>query len=182
MSGACHHARMIEIRRDDDAVHMRLSSREAELMSFALRAGCETVSRAEYWIRHGVTQSSVRALQKAVHQIAVGKESSFRGVLQEGIEAEENPRRPRTPFAAGRHTTADPAAVADRDSFGDFLEVVLGDLTAGGGHAGWEDPTLDRFLGALAAFAEARVVGQRDQDEPSWRLFTEMIVAASGYE
>lgn len=85
-------------------------------------------------------------------------------------------------YETGRYTTADPTTVTDRDSFGDFVEVVLGDLL----HAGqseWENSTLDSFLGALAVFSEARVVDQPgQQEEASWRLFAEMIVAATGYE
>jgi len=34
----------------------------------------------------------------------------------------------------------------------------------------------------LAAFADARVVGEAGQESPSWRLFGEMLVAATGYE
>lgn len=85
-------------------------------------------------------------------------------------------------YETGRSTTADPSSVTDRDSFGDFLEVVLGDLRLGGGESEWENSNLTDFLAALAAFAEARVVGRENQDEPSWRLFAEMIVAATGYE
>ena len=85
-------------------------------------------------------------------------------------------------YETGRSTTADPTSVTDRDSFGDFIEVVLGDLRLGGGASEWENSDLDAFLEALAAFAEARVIGRTDQDEPSWRLFAEMIVAATGYE
>ncbi|AXH95990.1 DUF7660 family protein [Ornithinimicrobium avium] len=82
----------------------------------------------------------------------------------------------------GRSTTADPSLVTDRDSFGDFLEVVLGDLRLGGGESEWENSSLDRFLEALASFAEDRVIGRADQEHASWKLFAEMVVAATGYE
>lgn len=85
-------------------------------------------------------------------------------------------------YESGRSTTADPTVVTDRDTFGDFLEVVLGDLRLGGGSSEWENSTLEDFLEALAAFAEARVIDQGDQDNATWRLFAEMIVAATGYE
>lgn len=85
-------------------------------------------------------------------------------------------------YETGRSTSADPSWVTDRDSFGDFLEIVLGDLRLGGGESEWENSTLERFVESLAAFAEARVVGRADQDDASWRLFAEMIVAATGYE
>lgn len=86
---------MVEVSRDDDAVVMRMSPQEAALLSFALRAGYETTSRAEYWIRHGVAQPSVRALQEAVYEGAIGDRASSECALAAGIEAEENPKRPR---------------------------------------------------------------------------------------
>ncbi|NYE37241.1 hypothetical protein F4692_002374 [Nocardioides cavernae] len=89
-------------------------------------------------------------------------------------------------YETGRSTTADASSVTDRDSFAYFLEVVLGDFRLGDGESEWENATLDRFLEALAAFAEARVTdgpGQdMDQDRGSWRLFAQMVVAATGYE
>jgi hypothetical protein len=65
-------------------------------------------------------------------------------------------------YETGRSTTADPSRVTDRDSFGTFLEVVLGDLQVGGGESEWENSNLADFLGALAVFADARVVGRDD--------------------
>lgn len=85
-------------------------------------------------------------------------------------------------YETGRSTTADPGGVTDRDSFGDFLEIVLGDFRVGGGSSEWENRTLEGFLEALAAFAEARVIRLEGQDDASWRLFAEMVVAATGYE
>lgn len=85
-------------------------------------------------------------------------------------------------YETGRATTANPSNVKSRDTFADFLEVALGDLRLGGGESEWENGTLDRFLDALARFAEARVVGREDQEQPTWGLFAEMIHAATGYE
>ena len=59
---------MVGIDSDGQVVVMRVSPQEAELLSFALRAGFETTSRAEYWIRHGVAQPSVRALSAALYE------------------------------------------------------------------------------------------------------------------
>ena len=84
-------------------------------------------------------------------------------------------------YESGRYTTADPSGVTNRDEFADFLEVVLGDFRFSGNRE-WENNTLERFLDAFAAFAEARVIGERDQDTPTWQLFAEIIVAATGYE
>ena len=72
--------------------------------------------------------------------------------------------------------------VTDRDTFADFLEVVLGDFRLGGGAAQWENADLERFLEGLATLAWARVNALEGQEQASWRLFAEMIVAATGYE
>lgn len=71
--------------------------------------------------------------------------------------------------------------MTERDEFGDFLEVVLCDFTFSG-HREWENNTLERLVGALAALAEARVLGKEVQDTPCWELSAEMIVAAIGHE
>jgi hypothetical protein len=71
--------------------------------------------------------------------------------------------------------------VSSRDDFGEFIAAVLDDYTSTG-KTEWENPTLDRFLGALGAFAHSRLLEGSDQESPSWRLFAEMIVAATGYE
>ena len=51
----------------------------------------------------------------------------------------------------------------------------------------WENPTLERFLEALAASLESLPGNYAHRDEqspaqPSWKLFAEMLVKASGYE
>jgi hypothetical protein len=47
-----------------------------------------------------------------------------------------------------------------------------------------ENGTLDRFLDGLSEFADARVVEgpEPDQEQASWRLFAEIVRAATGYE
>lgn len=84
-------------------------------------------------------------------------------------------------YETGRATTADPSEVNSRDDFADFLQAVLQDYEDTG-RTEWENGTLDRLLDALTAFSSARVNGQGDQESPSWKLFAEMIVAATGYE
>ena len=90
-----NNAEVVEISRTDEEVVMRMSSEEAELLSFALRAGFETTSRAEYWIVHGVAQPSVRALAAGIYEVATGQRDSTRTTVEPGVEAVENPRRPR---------------------------------------------------------------------------------------
>ena len=85
-------------------------------------------------------------------------------------------------YETGRATTADPSGVSSRDDFGDFIEAVLADYQATG-KAEWENSTTDRLLEALGAFARAREMKKEgDQESPTWRLFAEMVAAATGYE
>lgn len=86
----------MEIARDDDqTISLRMTSKEAQLLSIALSAGFETVSRPEYWIRHGVAQPSAQAVAGAIYEVATGKQASVSAELEPGIEEIENPRRPR---------------------------------------------------------------------------------------
>jgi len=58
---------------------------------------------------------------------------------------------------------------------------VLADYE-GEGRAEWENSETGRLLEALSAFAHARVAEGGDQETPTWRLFAEMVAAATGYE
>lgn len=80
-----------------------------------------------------------------------------------------------------RPTRADASEVSSRDDFAAFLESVLEDFRQSGRDE-WENRTLERFLDALAAFADARVVDARDQETATWRLFAEIVVGATVYE
>jgi hypothetical protein len=86
-------------------------------------------------------------------------------------------------YETGRATDVDPSNVETREGFADFLLGVLDDFR-GTGESEWESATLERFLDGLSAFAHARVVNEPEQDQAraSWRLFAEMIRAATGYE
>jgi hypothetical protein len=86
-------------------------------------------------------------------------------------------------YETGRATDVDPSGVGTREAFARFLSAVLADFRSTG-EAEWENGTLDRFLDGLSAFAAARVVEapEPDQDQASWRLFAEILRAATGYE
>jgi hypothetical protein len=86
-------------------------------------------------------------------------------------------------YETGRARDADPSNVQTREDFADFLGVVLADFRSTGA-AEWENGTLERFLDGFAAFAEARVVDQpeQEQEQASWRLFAEIVRTATGYE
>jgi hypothetical protein len=53
-----------------------------------------------------------------------------------------------------------------------------------GGSDDWENGTLEGFLDGLAAASHARVVDRdgASQELASWRLFAELVAAATGYE
>lgn len=84
-------------------------------------------------------------------------------------------------FETGRSTAADPSDVVSRDDFAEFVAAILAEWRTSGATE-WENPTLDRFLDALAAFALGRVAEQAGQETATWRLFAEMLAAATGYE
>lgn len=86
-----------------------------------------------------------------------------------------------SPFRTGRPVDADPSSVATRDDLADFVQAALADHRRDG-HVEWENSTLDGFLEGFAAFAAAREVVGEDQETASWRLFAQMIAAATGYE
>ena len=86
-------------------------------------------------------------------------------------------------LATGRSTHVEPEPSSTRDEFADFVLGVLADFEESG-NIEWENNTLGRFLDGLSAFALARVNGrsEEEQERPSWNLFAELIVAATGYE
>jgi hypothetical protein len=87
------------------------------------------------------------------------------------------------PHGTGRAADVDPSFVETREDFAHFLSGLLADFRATGASE-WENGTLDRFLDGFAAFAGARVVDvpERQQKQASWRLFAEIVQAATGYE
>lgn len=75
--------------------------------------------------------------------------------------------------------------IKDRADAAGLVEEMLEDLREHPDE--WENPTLERFLEALAASLEAlpRVYLHRDEPfptQPTWKLFAEALVMASGYE
>lgn len=84
----------MEIRIHDDEVSLRLTTAEAERLGVAIAAGYETVSRAEYYIRTGLSQPVVRQIADVLTS-AEGSTQAASIELAAGVEEVENPRRPR---------------------------------------------------------------------------------------
>jgi hypothetical protein len=84
-------------------------------------------------------------------------------------------------YESGQSADVETADVSTREDFSNLVQALLEEFRTGG-ESEWENGTLDRFLDAFAAFAGARVIDGGDQETPSWRLFAEMVVAATGYE
>ena len=83
------------------------------------------------------------------------------------------------------------STVATRADFARFVRALLADWEASAAaeaqapsapwsaaSGGWENPTLDRFLEALAAYADAQPLAE----PPSWRSFAALLAAAKVYE
>jgi hypothetical protein len=85
----------MDIVADEDGVHVRLSRDEAFRLFLALRAGWETVSTAEYYIRHGLSQPNIEAVAGHLRSLAEARTGRVSIPLEVGVEAVENPRRPR---------------------------------------------------------------------------------------
>ena len=81
--------------------------------------------------------------------------------------------------------SVDVDAVRTREDLARFVVALRQDLLRN--HAAWENPTLERFLGALVAWCtdmpgyfHNRGVDQPQQ--PDWNLVARMLMAASIYE
>jgi hypothetical protein len=70
--------------------------------------------------------------------------------------------------------------VNDRETFISVTDVLLGDFRLGGGEAEWKNAMLGEFLEALSDLAEVGTM--MTSDEPSWRVFAQLLAAATGYE
>jgi len=91
----CDDSCVVDIGTDDDAVVVRITREEAQRLSFAISAGYETVSRAEYYIRHGLSQPQVRQLVDAIKTTFRRGHAEISVPLEPGVEEIENPSRPR---------------------------------------------------------------------------------------
>jgi hypothetical protein len=81
----------VEKRASAESVTVEMTREEAARIGFAMRAGYETISRPEYYIRSGLSQPLVREIARA----PMKAESAVVIEFAEGIEDVESPRRPR---------------------------------------------------------------------------------------
>ena len=68
--------------------------------------------------------------------------------------------------------------VTDRQTLANFVRNMRDDLIADAD--GWENPTLERFLDAFAAWCADHP--STNVEQPTWSLVAEMLGAASIYE
>lgn len=85
----------MDLRTKDAVVEVRMTRAEAKRLAWALQAGVETTSRAEYFIRHGLSQPEVRHLVGALEDLSERDSGEASLSLDMGVEEVENPRRPR---------------------------------------------------------------------------------------
>ena len=85
----------MELEVTGDAVTMRLTQTEATRLGVAITAGYEAVSRAEYFIRTGLSEPAMRRVAEALMNTS-GEPSPIKTIpVDAGVEEIENPRRPR---------------------------------------------------------------------------------------
>jgi hypothetical protein len=80
-------------------------------------------------------------------------------------------------YETGRFANVDPSRVVTREHALVLVEAMVDDLRQN--PDAWENPTLERFLEALAASVAS---GREWPEDLSWRLLAEALVMASGYE
>jgi len=78
-----------------------------------------------------------------------------------------------------------PNDVVTSDDLARFISQLAEQADAG--YCDWENPTLPRFLEAMAAWAEDiesyyRLHGIDMSQESKWRLFADLLMAATMYE
>lgn len=85
----------MEIQIDEHSVTVRLTHDEAKRLGVAIDAGYESVSRAEYFIRTGLSQPGMSQIADVLTHTAGQAGTGLSMALDAGIETIENPRRPR---------------------------------------------------------------------------------------
>jgi hypothetical protein len=87
----------VELKFEGDSVTLRLRRAEATRLGVALAAGYETISRAEYFIRTGLSEPGIRQIAQALASMTHEPPRVQSIPVEAGIEEIENPPRPRPP-------------------------------------------------------------------------------------
>lgn len=85
----------MDIRVEDGTVEVRLTRAEARRLRVSIAAGYEGVSRAEYFIRAGLSEPAMRRLVEGLGDALEHPNGNTSIPLNAGVEEIENPRRPR---------------------------------------------------------------------------------------
>jgi len=86
---------IMDLKIDADSITLRLAHDEAMRLGIAIAAGYETISRAEYFIRTGLSEPIMRQISGVLTNSREASPGSERIPLTAGVEETENPRRPR---------------------------------------------------------------------------------------
>ncbi|GAB2648958.1 hypothetical protein GCM10009743_25760 [Kribbella swartbergensis] len=85
----------MDIRVSDEIVEIQLTHDEARRLCSAIATGYEGLSRAEYYIRSGLSMTTVSEIVQALQVMLDGSGGHLDRPLDAGVEEIENPRRPR---------------------------------------------------------------------------------------
>jgi hypothetical protein len=85
----------MDIQASDSSVEVRLTGAEAWRLGASIAAGYEGVSRAEYFIRTGLSEPAVRRIVQELGKVLDGLSNDVSVPLDAGVEEMENPRKPR---------------------------------------------------------------------------------------
>jgi hypothetical protein len=85
----------MDIRIENEKVKIRLTCDEARRLCVSIAAGYEGVSRAEYFIRTGLSAPAMRRIVQELSNAVDQAHGNISLPLDGGVEEIENPRRPR---------------------------------------------------------------------------------------
>lgn len=85
----------MDVRVEEEIVAFAMTRDEAQRLCFAVQEGYMGMSRAEYFIRTGLSQPQVEKLVHTLSAVADLQSGVMAIALEPGIEEIENPRRPR---------------------------------------------------------------------------------------
>jgi len=85
----------MDVRVDGDRVELVLTADEAQRICGAIETGYIGVSRAEYYIRTGLSKPAIEEMVHAVSAAADEDVASLSVAVEAGVELVENPPRPR---------------------------------------------------------------------------------------